>query len=256
MSVEINGAKIFFTIPVLGGIPITETMVNAWLVMAIITGLCIWLTHGMTVRGTGKRQVVAELLVNTAQNFVDTNMGRKFSHYAPFIAALFSMSLLSSLLSLVGLYPPTSDLSTELAWAVVVFIMITATKIRTGGVGGYLKGFTEPIFVLTPFNILSELATPISMAFRHFGNIVSGGVISTLVYAALAVANQALFGWLPGFLGWLLGNIPFLQVGIPAILSVYFDLFSSAMQAFIFCMLTMLYIANAADDGSEEAAAA
>ena len=108
MSVEINGAKIFFTIPVLGGIPITETMVNAWLVMAIITGLCIWLTHGMTVRGTGKRQVVAELLVNTAQNFVDTNMGRKFSHYAPFIAALFSMSLLSSLLSLVGLYPPTS----------------------------------------------------------------------------------------------------------------------------------------------------
>ena len=95
MSVEINGAKIFFTIPVLGGIPITETMVNAWLVMAIITGLCIWLTHGMTVRGTGKRQVVAELLVNTAQNFVDTNMGRKFSHYAPFIAALFSMSPVS-----------------------------------------------------------------------------------------------------------------------------------------------------------------
>ena len=253
MNVDIKGARIFFEIPILGGIPITETVVNAWIVMAIITGLCIWLTRGMTVRGTGKRQVVAELLVKTAQNFVDSNMGKRFSHFGPFIAALFATSVVSSLLSLVGMFPPTSDLSTELAWAVLVFVMITATKIKTGGVGGYLKGFTEPIFVLTPFNILSELATPISMAFRHFGNIVSGGVISTLVYAALAVANKALFGLLPGFLGDVLGAIPFLQVGVPAVLSLYFDWFSSFMQAFIFCMLTMLYIANAADTGEEPA---
>lgn len=253
MNVDITGARIYFEIPIFGGIPITETVVNAWIVMVIITGLCIWLTRGMTVRGTGKRQVVAELLVKTAQNFVDSNMGKKFSHFAPFIAALFATSVVSSLLSLVGMFPPTSDLTTELAWAVMVFVMITATKIRTGGVGGYLKGFTEPIFVLTPFNILSELATPISMAFRHFGNIVSGGVISTLVYAALAVANKALFGLLPGFLGDVLGAIPFLQVGVPAVLSLYFDWFSSFMQAFIFCMLTMLYIANAADTGEEPA---
>ena len=130
----------------------------------------------------------------------------------------------------------------------MVFVLITYTKIRTGGVGGYLKGFTQPIFVLTPFNILSELATPISMAFRHFGNIVSGSVITALVYAALATASHALFAWLPGAAGELLGSIPILQVGVPAVLSVYFDLFSSFMQAFIFCMLTTLYIANAADD--------
>ena len=129
--------------------------------------------------------------------------------------------------------------------------MITFTKIKTNGFGGYLKGFTTPIAVFTPFNIISELATPISMAFRHFGNIVSGGVISTLVYAALAVLNNAVFGWLPGALGQIMGGIPFLQVGVPAILSVYFDLFSSCMQGFIFCMLTMLYIANAADTGEE-----
>ena len=110
--------------------------------------------------------------------------------------------------------------------------------------GGYLLGFTKPIFVLTPFNILSELATPISMGFRHFGNIVSGSVITALVYAALAALSTAVFGWLPGFLG----TIPIFQLGIPAVLSVYFDLFSSAMQAFIFCMLTTLYIANAAEE--------
>ena len=138
-----------------------------------------------------------------------------------------------------------------LGWALViilVFVLITYTKIRTGGVGGYLKGFTQPIFVLTPFNILSELATPISMAFRHFGNIVSGSVITALVYAALATASHALFAWLPGAAGEILGAIPILQVGVPAVLSVYFDLFSSFMQAFIFCMLTTLYIANAASD--------
>lgn len=248
MNVEINGARIYGEIPVFGGIPITATLVNAWIVMALILGVCILLTRGMTVRGTGKRQVVAEFLVETAQNFVNGNMGEKFSHYGPFVAALFSMSVLCSLSSLFGAFPATADLSTELAWAIVVFVMITATKIKQGGVGGYLKGFTQPIFILTPFNILSELATPISMAFRHFGNIISGTVITSLVYAALAVASHALLGWLPGVLGGILGAIPILQLGLPAVLSVYFDLFSSCMQAFIFCMLTTLYIANAAED--------
>ena len=248
MNVEINGARIFFEIPILGGIPITETMVNAWCVMALIIGLCIWLTHGLKVRPTGKKQIVAEFLVQTANRFVIGNMGEKFRYMVPFVTAIFSTSALCSLSSLVGAQPATADLSTELAWAVVVFVMITATKIKTNGLGGYLKGYTQPVVVLTPFNILSELATPISMAFRHFGNVVSGSVISTLVYAALALASHALFGWLPGALGEVLGSIPILQVGIPAVLSIYFDLFSSFMQAFIFCMLTMLYIANAAEE--------
>ena len=250
MNMEINGARIYGTIPLFGGIPITATLVNAWIVMAVILGLCWFLGRNLKVRGGGKRQVVAEFLVETAQNFVNGNMGQKFAYYGPFVAALFSMSLFSSLLSLVGMYPPTSDLSTTLSWAVLVFVLITYHKIRVGGVGGYLLGYTKPIFILTPFNILSEVATPISMAFRHFGNIISGTVISALVYAALAAASSALFGWLPGALGGILGSIPFLQVGVPAVLSVYFDLFSSFMQAFIFCMLTTLYIANAAAEDS------
>lgn len=248
MEVSITGARIYFEIPILGGIPITETIVNSWLVMLAIIGLCLFLTHDLKVRNVSKRQVVAEMLVTTAQNFVHTNMGEKFAHYGPFVAALFASSLLSNLLSLIGMFPPTSDLSTTLAWAVLVFVLITATKIRTSGVLGYMKGFTQPIFVLTPFNILSELATPISMAFRHFGNIVSGGVISALVYAALASLSSLVLGLLPGVLGDILSHIPIFQVGIPAVLSVYFDLFSGFMQAFIFCMLTTLYIGNAAEE--------
>lgn len=241
-SINITGAKIYFNIPIFGGIPITETQVNSLIVLVIVTALCLILTHNLKVRPTSKRQIVAEWIVETAEKLVKSNMGEKFMGYTPFICALLALSAFSSLLSLVGLYPPTADLNTIAGWALLVFVLITFYKIKTNGFGGYLKGFTQPIFVLTPFNILSEVATPISMTFRHFGNIVSGIVISTLVYAALAAASNALFSWLPG----VLGSIPFLQVGIPAVLSIYFDVFSSLMQAFIFSMLTMLYIANAA----------
>jgi F-type H+-transporting ATPase subunit a len=174
-------------------------------------------------------------------------MGEKFRYFIPFVSALFATSLISNLISLVGLRSPTSDLSVEAAWAVVVFILITRQKIKTNGFGGYLKDFTTPIFVMTPFNILSELATPVSMACRHFGNILSGIVINGLIYGALAVASSALFGLIPGAVGDFLAKIPFLSVGVPAVLSVYFDWFTGFMQAFIFCMLTVMYIANAAE---------
>lgn len=251
MNLDISGAKVLFTIPldipILGDLEFSETILVSWLVMLIITGVCIWLTHDLKVENISKRQAVAEMLVEMANNFVVGNMGERFKHLVPFVAALFSTSVVSNLISLIGLRSPTADLSTEAAWAVVVFIMITAQKIKTGGVGGYLKGFTEPIPILTPFNILSELATPISMACRHFGNILSGVVINGLIYGALAVLSSVVFGWLPGALGDILSQIPILSVGIPAVLSVYFDWFSGFMQAFIFCMLTTMYIANAAE---------
>lgn len=247
MELSVTGAKIYYTIPVLGGIPITESIVNTWLVMAVIVGLCIWLTRGLEVRPTSKRQIVAEFLVKTATNFVEGNMGKQFSGYVPFIASLFTLSMLSNLSSLLGLYSPTAELSTELAWAALVFVLITYNKVKANGVVGYFKGYTQPIVVLTPFNIISEIATPVSMAFRHFGNIASGSVITALVYAALAALSHAVFGLLPGFLGDLLSQIPLFQVGIPAILSIYFDLFSGCLQAFIFSMLTMMYIASAAE---------
>lgn len=253
MELDISGAKVFFTIPidfpVLGKIQISETMVVSWLVMILITGLCIWLTHDLKVENISKRQAVAEFLVETANKFVIGNMGEKFRYFIPFVAALFITSVVSNLISLLGLRSPTADLSTEAAWAIVVFIMITSQKIKTSGFGGYLKGFTTPIAIMTPFNVLSELATPISMACRHFGNILSGVVINGLIYGALALASSALLGLLPGLVGDVLSKIPILDVGIPAILSVYFDWFSGIMQAFIFSMLTVMYIANAAEEG-------
>lgn len=252
MELDITGAKIFFTIPtnipILGDFNLSETIVVSWIVMALITGFCIWLTRDLKVENISKRQALAEMLVDMANNFVVGNMGEKFRRLIPFVAALFATSLVSNLISLVGLRSPTADLSTEAAWAVVVFIMITAQKIKTGGVGGYLKGFTTPIAVMTPFNVLSELATPVSMACRHFGNILSGVVINGLIYGALALASAKLLGLVPGVVGDVLSQVPILSVGVPAVLSFYFDWFTGVMQAFIFCMLTVMYIANAAEE--------
>ena len=87
---------------------------------------------------------------------------------------------------------------------------------------------------MLPLNILSEIATPVSMSFRHFGNIAGGMVITTLLMGALSALSTALH--LP---------IPLLQIGIPGVLSLYFDLFSGCIQAFIFSMLTMAYVGSA-----------
>lgn len=252
MDVNITGARILFTIPTkipfLGDIQITETIVNGWLVVILIAAVCIWFTRGLKVEHISKRQAVAEMLYDMANNFVLDTMGEKFMYYVPFIAALFTSSIVSNLISLTGLRSPTADLSTEAAWAVVVFVLITRQKIKTGGIGGYALGFLDPIPVLAPFNVISEFATPISMACRHFGNILSGVVINALIYTALAGLSAWVFGWLPGALGDLLSQIPILSLGLPAVTSVYFDWFSGFMQAFIFCMLTTMYIADAASE--------
>ena len=251
MDISIVGPKVYYEVPIdfplLGRIQITETLVISWLVMLIITLLCIWLTHDLKVENITKRQAFAEMLVEMADKFVIGNMGEKFRYFVPFVATLFATSLVSNLISLLGFRSPTADLNTEAAWAIVVFVLITSQKIKVGGVGGYFKGFTQPIALLTPFNILSELATPISLACRHFGNILSGVVINGLLYAALALASSKLLGLIPGAVGQLLSNVPILAVGLPAVLSVYFDWFTGVMQAFIFCMLTTMYIANAAE---------
>lgn len=255
MDKLIHGPGIYyevpFDIPILGRIKLTDTLIVSWVVMAIIVLVCIILTRNLKVEKISKRQAIAEMLVETADNFVIGNMGQKFAYMIPFVAALFGTSIISNLISLTGYFrSPTADINTEAAWALVVFTMITSQKIKAGGFGGYLKGFTQPIPVLTPFNVLSELATPISMACRHFGNILSGVVINALIYGSLIGASQAFFGLFAKVeVGNAIGSVfPLFAIGLPAVTSLYFDWFSGFMQAFIFCMLTTMYIANAAEE--------
>jgi len=241
-GISISGARIFFEIPMpMMPLLITEAQVNSWLIMITILGVCLFLTNGIHENRGDWRQMGAEWLVEKLDGLVGENMEPIFhASYAPFVGAVMSLSVFSSLMSLFGVYPPTSDLNVVGGWAILVFILITKNKLKAG-VWYYAKGYLEPIPVMLPMNIISEVATPVSMAFRHFGNVLSGSVISALVAWALAGASSALLGWLPGFLG----QFPFLRVGLPAVLSAYFDVFSGCIQAFIFSMLTMLYISGA-----------
>ena len=248
-GIDVRGARIYFTVPMpVQDLVITEAQINSWLVLITLVSLCLYLTHGLSVRTPTKRQLLAEWIVEKVEGLVKDGMGEIFMGFSPFIAAILGLSAFSSLLSLTGLFPPTSDLNVVTGWAILVFALITYYKMKCGPLY-YLKGLTEPVAVLTPINLIGEFATPISMAFRHYGNVLSGTVIATLLAAGLQGATSLLLGWLPG----VLGEIPFLQIGIPAVLSIYFDVFSGCLQAFIFAMLTMLNISTGFSPDAYEA---
>ncbi len=240
-GVQIAGALVYVEFPApLMPIYLSESQVNSWGVMLSILGLCLYLTHGLTAKAELKRQLVAEWIVEKSEALVRNNMGGYFKEWAPFIAAIMGLSAFSSLICLLGLFSPTGDVNITFGWAILVFFMIMYYKFR-GGVWNYTKGLFKPIPVFAPMNVIGEFATPVSMAFRHYGNILSGAVISALIGSALTGLSKSVLGFLPGFLG----DIPLLRVGLPAVLSIYFDVFSGVMQAFIFAMLTMLNVAGA-----------
>ncbi len=242
-GITITGARIFFTLKMpLMDFPITESQINSAIVLITLFFFCLFMTHGLSERAALKRQHFAEMIVEMVDNLVKDNMGDYFMGFAPFIIAIMGLSAFSSLLSLCGLYPPTSDINIVGGWAILVFVLITYYKMKCGMLN-YLKSFTQPVALLAPINFISEFATPVSMAFRHYGNVLSGSVISVLLGSALAGLSSIVLGSLPG----ILSDIPLFQIGIPAVLSIYFDVFSGCLQAFIFAMLTMLNVAGGFD---------
>jgi F-type H+-transporting ATPase subunit a len=251
MNISITGPGVYFTIPILGGIRISQTAVSLLAVTLLLIVAAIIVTRKIEKR-PGRLQVVIEKLVTMLYDLVESTMGKHNLKFAPYIGALFLSSLLGSLIGLTQIFRSTTgDLSVTLAWALVTTGMVWYHNIRNFGFKAWLKGFTEPIAVMTPMNIVSEIANPVSMAFRHFGNVAGGSVLMSVIYAALAALSSVIFGWIPG----LIGTIPFFQVGIPAVLSIHFDLFSGFVQAFVFCLLTMIYV-GAANPPPEEAPAA
>ncbi len=298
MSISVTGAFVYFTIPIFGGIPITQTTVSSLVVTVILCWLCIWLGKNLKKRPDGK-QVLVEKGVMMLRNMVTSTMGEHNAHWTPFIGTIFLCSLFGSYIGLTGfLRSATADLSCVAVWAVMVSVIIWYNNIKNNGFVGWLKGFTQPIVVMTPMNIVSEIAQPVSMAFRHFGNVAGGGVITTLIYAALSVLSAAVLnlitasGWILSavllaagvalFLLWkrngkkaalvfsiisavlglfgllevsgVLTGVPILSLGIPAVLSCYFDLFSGFVQAYVFSLLTMVYIAGSLPEPDQSGA--
>ena len=300
MNVNVTGAFIYFTIPIFGGIPITQTTVSHLLVTIFLCTLSVVLGKNLKKRPDGM-QVMVEKGVMMLRNMVVESMGEHNVHWTPFIGTIFLSSICGSYIGLTGfLRSSTADLSVPLVWAIMVSVIIWYNNIKNNGLIGWLKGFTEPIVVMTPMNIVGEIAQPASMAFRHFGNIAGGGVINSILYTALAMASSLvirlitatgwlvsaimlvlcvalvlrwkakgklaplIFGIISGVLGLfglleafgILTDVPILTYGIPAVLSCYFDLFSGFVQAYVFTLLTMVYISNSLPEPAANAAAA
>lgn len=296
MNVSVDGAFVYFTIPIFGGIPITQTAVSSLVVTVLLVIACIRLGKNLQKRPTGV-QVLVEKGVGMIYNLTVSAMGKHNAHWAPFMGTLFLSSICGSLIGMTGfLRSVTADLSCTLTWALMVTAVIWYNNIKNNGLLGWLKGFTEPIVVMTPMNIVSEIAQPISMAFRHFGNVAGGGVITSIIYTALSLVSALVLnaiasaGWLMGVilmaagvgLWWLggrkkktavkilaavsfllglfgllevlgiLSGVPVLALGIPAVLSVYFDVFSGFVQALVFTLLSMVYIAGACPSAEEQ----
>ncbi|MDO4799830.1 MAG: F0F1 ATP synthase subunit A [Bacillota bacterium] len=227
MGSEGFGPRVVFNI---GGIPVSETVTVTWFIMALITIFCIVATHKMKKVPKGV-QLIGEQFVKTITNMTITNMGEKNVGFAPYIGALFLFLALANIAGLVGLRPPTSDLNLTLCLSIITFLLTQFFGLKSKGLKGYIGGFFQPLPFLLPLNIVGELANPVSLAFRLFGNVVAGVIIMTLVYSGLAsLFNLA---------------VPIFQLGFPVALHVYFDLFSGLLQSFIFTMLTMVFISGA-----------
>ena len=286
-GIEVSGAQTLFYI---GPVAITQTILSLVVVNSILLLLGILLGRNLKKR-PGKLQVLTEKGVDMLTNLVVDTMGEHNIGWVPYIGTIFLSSIFGSLIGLTGfLRSTTADLAVVLTWAIMTSVIIWYHSIKHNGFLGWLKGFTEPIAVMTPMNIISEIAQPLAMAFRHFGNVAGGSIITMIIYTALALASTALMNAISatvampvillmlgvlllalpvcreklygkisgpalmvlsvmGFLTYfnLLGGveIPILQFGIPAVLSVYFDLFSGFVQAFVFSLLSMVYIAGA-----------
>ena len=295
MNVNVSGAFVYFTIPIFGGIPITQTTVSSFIVTAILIIACLKLGKNLQKRPTGV-QVLVEKGVSMIYNLTISAMGQHNAHWAPFMGTLFLSSICGSLIGMTGfLRSVTADLSCTLVWSLMVTALIWYHNIKNNGFLNWLKGFTEPMVVMTPMNIVSEIAQPISMAFRHFGNVAGGGVITSIIYTAFALVSSlvlnviastwimgaalmaagaaiwllvkkkkllvkllAIVSFVLGLFGLLqaagiLAGVPVLALGVPAVLSVYFDVFSGFVQALVFTLLSMVYIAGACPPPADQA---
>ena len=289
MSIDVTGAYIYFEIPIFGGIPITQTTISGWIVTLLLCFGFVYFGKNLKKRPDGK-QVLVEKGVMMLYNMVCETMGEHNAHYLPLIGTIFLSSILSSLIGMTGfIRSATADLMTPLVWAVAVSVIIWRNTIKKDGWGGFLKNY------INPMNIVSDVAQPASMALRHFGNVAGGGVITSILYAALGLLSSlilnfiaanggviafvllaagaalivlwlkkkktamlvfgivmavlGLFGALQAF--GILENVPLLAFGIPAVLSLYFDLFSGFVQALVFSLLSMVYIASSCPEPAE-----
>lgn len=223
-------AKIYYSFKI-GNFPIniTSDIVVQWVVILVL-GITAYLLTRNLKRVPDKKQVVLETIYNYVENLVKSNMGESFMVYLPYVGTLVVYLLSLNLLGLIGVEPPTKNLSVTLGLGITSFLVINGTAIKRNGIGGYAKGLVSPYALMLPLNILERVTLPISLALRLFGNMLAATLLISLLYKGLSSLTF------------------FAQIGLPIVAHAYFDLFDGTIQMLVFTMLTIVYIKIISDE--------
>ena len=216
LMAELN-CETAFTIPIFGGIPVAESVVVTWIIMAVLIVAAFFLGRNLKVENVGKRQLVVETVIGGLHNFFYDMLGEKGKRYIPYMMTVGIYIAISNMIGLFGLKSPTKDVGVTGALALMSIILVEYAGIHQKGVKGFLKSFAEPIIIMLPMNILEVFIRPLSLCMRLFGNILGAFVIMELIKIVAPVL-------------------------VPVPLSLYFDLFDGFIQAYVFVFLTSLFI--------------
>lgn len=214
-------SEVAFTIPLFGGIPVHESIVVMWGIMAVIMVLVLLLTHNLKLV-PGRGQALLETAVTWVSDFLEGNMGKAGRPYIPFLGSVLLFLGISNLVGMFGfgIKPPTKDINVTLGFALLsIFLIEVATFRAQGGVKGFLKSFTRPMALMLPINVMELVIRPLSLCMRLFGNVLGAFVVMKLIEHVCGLI-------------------------VPMIFSMYFDVFDGLIQAYVFVFLTSLFMAE------------
>ena len=209
-----------FTIPLFGGIPVAESVVITWLIMAVFLVLMLVMTRDLRVHNITKRQAALETFVTFIQNLTRSFVGEHGEGFVSYLSTILIFVGVANIVGIFGLKPPTKDLNVTAALAFMSIALIEAASFRSKGAKGFLKSFAQPSPVMVPINLMEIVTRPLSLCMRLFGNVLGAFVIMKLLEL-------------------------FVPAVLPAICSLYFDFFDGLIQAYIFVFLTGLFIREA-----------
>ena len=214
--VEELGNRVAFTIPLFGGIPVADSVVVTWIVMAVLLAAALLLTRNLSVRDPGKMQIALESAVQFLNGFVKTNIGEHWRPFAPWLGTVALYIGFANIIGIFGLTPPTKDISVTTALALMSMLLIYGAQFRYNGLLGGLKKFAAPMPLLLPINLMEVVIRPLALRMRLFGNVLGAFIIMEMLKFVAPVI-------------------------LPAVFSIYFDLFDGLIQMVVFVFLTTLF---------------
>ncbi|MCD8051084.1 MAG: F0F1 ATP synthase subunit A [Clostridiales bacterium] len=204
----------------IGPLDFSEGVVVSWIVIAVLVILSALLTRNLQVDHISKRQAAVEFAVLKLESLVEGMVGEKGRRYVPYLVTILLYISLANIFGIFGFKPPTKELNVPLCLAIFSIVLVQVAGIREKGVKGWLHGFTHPVAIVTPFNILDLVTRPLSLCMRLFGNVLGAFVIMELIEAVVPAV-------------------------LPMVFSLYFDFFDGILQAYVFVFLTSIYIKEA-----------